>query len=533
MTIRGLVLTEADGGIYLRVHGLAARSPELAHELPVFIAQSDFADCVLDEAAIQQAVKDYQYRPEPFVLTIGQRCDACVHVQIAPDGMSASISLAPAKGGKPAGIEDVLRALTAAGVNFGLDEAAMREACQAGVAENVPVAQGLAAQEGHDSDFVELVAEISDRAPKINENGLIDYREHNAIGLVAPGSALMRRIPSVPGSIGYTVLGQALAPAPVRDQAFCSLLSGSEISPHDPNLLTATIAGLPVRVEAGMLVEPVLNLEQVDLESGNVYFDGTVNISGDVHQSMKVEASGDIFVGGTVDGGTLKAGGNVRIQGGVIAGAQVASRGAITVRFAEASSLSSGTVLAVQDAVLNCELASQNQIVVGGKSGQRGRLVGGSVTARMLLKVPQLGADSAGITRINMAVDAALEQQLREVDARMVTEKTNQDNLQKVCAHLSATKDPKGMLERARAAWRQATQAWGKSLVERAELERQRNVLMQARVEVQVRTAGAIELAFGARRLVLHKEYARGAFSLNREARIVHTGPDGHSYPAG
>lgn len=532
MTIRGLMLTEADGAIFLRAHAMDARTPELAHKLPLLIAQSDFAACAIDDSAVKQAVIDYQHRPEPFVLPIGQRCDARVHITIAPDCMSAALRLEPAQGGKPAAIEDVVHALAAAGVSFGLDEAALLEACQRGAADDVPIAQGLAPQEGQDSDFVELVADVSNRAPKVDENGLINYREHNAIGLVSPGSALMRRIPPVPGTLGFTVRGEALAPRPVRDEPFSNRLSGSEISAHDPNLLTATIAGLPVRVEAGVLVEPVLNLEQVDLESGNVYFNGTVNVSGDVHQAMKVEASGDIFVGGTVDGGLLRAGGNVLIQGGVIAGAQVEAQGAVTARFAEASSLSSGSVLTVHDAVLDCILVSQNRIEVGGKAGDRGRLVGGSVRAKMLLKVPQLGSESAAVTRIEMAVDPDLERHLNDNAARMATEKTNEENLQKVCAHLSAINDPKGMLERARAAWRQATQAWGQSLVERAELERQRSVLLQARIDVLVRTAGAIELAFGTRRLVLRKEYPRGAFSLNRESRIVHTGPDGRSYPA-
>ena len=135
------------------------------------------------------------------------------------------------------------------------------------------------------------------------------------------------------------------SPWPITDEAFAPALSGVQVALEDSNLLKATVVGQPVLVSHGVMVEPVLRLAEVNLASGNIYFDGTVQIDGEVTQGMKVQAKGDIEVGGTVDGGLLDAGGDIRVAGGIIAGAQVKAHGAVSARFGENCSIWAGTVI--------------------------------------------------------------------------------------------------------------------------------------------------------------------------------------------
>jgi len=532
VVIDGLTISEVDGTIFLRAQPLTSRTPGQAGLIPDFLVRNGFGDCSIDGEAVQSAMQDFVTRSEAFVHAVARRRNARIAVTIADDAMSASLHVLTHDEDKPVTIEEVLAALALAGVQFGVDQAALQEACQAACSEPRTVAQGQPPIEGKNSDFVELVEQTANRTPKVDENGLIDYREHNAIGLVRAGDALMRRIPPVPGCDGCTVRGEPLKAMPVHDEPFASALTGSAISAHDPNLLTATMAGLPVRVPAGVVVEPVLHLEQVNLESGNIYFEGSVNVAADVHQRMKIEASGDIFVEGTVDGGRLQAGGNVLVLGGIIAGSHIQAGGSITARFVESSSLRCGTALVIQDAALDSTLESDNLVHVGSRSLERGRLVGGSVKAKMLLKVPVLGSEQANVTRVEIGIDTSLEGRFQALDEHIAKEKTNESNLRTVCQHLRSIHDPKGMLERATAAWQQTRQQWAQLLLERTALERERELLTQARIEVQVRTEGAVVLGFGVRRQPLQHHYARGMFSLNREARIVFTASDGYSYPA-
>jgi uncharacterized protein (DUF342 family) len=247
---------------------------------------------------------------------------------------------------------------------------------------------------------------------------------------------------------------------------------------------------------------------------------------------MKVQASGDIMVGGTVEAATLEAKGNISIRGGVIAASTVVAGGALSARFAEGSSLRSGSVLSLDDAALECHLQSANQILIGVKNPQRGRLAGGSASTKMLLKTPILGSAKAGVTQVTVGADPELEKRYLDLSNRIAAEKANEDNLQKLCQHLIAIKDPKGMLDRAKTSWRQAAQIWGKSLGERMELDKEREVMLSAKLHIGVETSGAVTVTFGVNRMALRKEYGPGTLSIDREAKIVFTGPDGKAYPA-
>jgi len=83
-----------------------------------------------------------------------------------------------------------------------------------------------------------------------------------------------------------------------------------------------------------------------------------VDVARDVIHDMKVQASGDIFVGGTVEGGSLDAKGNISVKGGIIASSWVHADGNISARFVQASSLEAGAVIVLDDAALDAKLVS-------------------------------------------------------------------------------------------------------------------------------------------------------------------------------
>lgn len=532
MPLDGIAVAEESGQVFVRGQPNSVRPQVDATSIVALLVETGYGQWEHDSAGIAKAAQDCNTRETPFVVLVAERRDARIDIEIADDAMQAAVSLTPAKGGQQASIEQLLAALLEAGVSVGVDHSALLEACNAGIAEKLVVARGEEPEEGSDSGFASLLSEISDRAPRVDENGLIDYREHSALTLVEQGAALMRRTSAVPGKPGQTVKGDRIEPRPVRDEPFSDQLTGAKVSAEDPQLLTAAIAGAPVLVRCGVVVEPVLRVKEVNLASGNIYFDGTVQVDGDVIQNMKVQATGDIFVDGTVEGGTLSAKGNVTVKGGIIAASRVDAVGSISARFTEGSSLSAGTVIALEDAALDATLLGLNQIVIGAKNPQRGRLVGGSATAKLLLQVPILGSDKSGVTKVVLGYDPELEARFKQLEERISQEKTNEDNLQKLCNQLTAIKDPKGMLERAKASWRVATQNWGKFLVERAAIEKERAVMLGARLEVGVQTAGAIDLSFGSERLQMRKEYGKGSFGIDRENRIAFTSPDGKAVTA-
>lgn len=531
MDVAGITLTEENGQVLLHSQPTAGRTVVDSELLHALLEQHGFGGCLLHEAAIATAASDCNTHTTPFTAHLADRLDATVGVRIAADEMSAELTLTPAHGGKTACAEDVIHLLEAAGVVFGIDEAAVRQICAQGHASHVPVAHGAPPVNGNPTIFEALIPQTADRAPKVDADGFIDYRERGDICVVHAGAELMRRIPPTAGVDGHTVRGRVLPSHAGRDEPFAPQLSGAQVAPQDPNLLQAQVSGQPVLVPNGVMVEPILRVKEVNLNTGNIQFEGTVQIDGEVIQGMKVRASGDILVGGTVDGALLEAGGNIQIGGGIIAQADVRAAGSVNARFAEGASIRSGTVIALDDAALQCDLQALNQIIIGVKSPQRGRLAGGSATTMMLLRVPVLGSNQGGVTRVLVGTNPELETQRKALEERLEKEKTNEENLKKLVHHLTTAGDPKGMLERVKGAWQQAVQAWAQSLVEREELEKQLALTQGAEVEIGVGVAGAVDLAFGQKLAHLRTEFDAGVFSIDADAHILFTDVSGSAKP--
>lgn len=530
MDFPGLSLAEADGQVFLRGQPDPARAPVSAEGLTAWLDQAGFAGCEVLADALAAAVEDCNQRTSPFAVHLAQRRDAQVLVLVAPDAMQAWVSVTAPHGGRLADVAQVLAVLRERGVVAGVDGDAVQAACASQPVERHPVAQGVAAQDGLDARFEELGGAAADRSPRLTPEGMIDYREHGAILLVAPGQALLRRHPATPGVAGFTVQGGELLPRPGADLPFAEGLRGAATSASDPLLLQATTAGLPVRVPCGIHVEPVLEVDEVNLATGNLYFDGTVRVKGDVIQGMKVQATGDVEVGGAVEGSQLEAGGHVLVKGGIIAGANARAAGTVAARFIESSTVEAGTLIAVDDMVLESQLLSRDQIHIGLKSPQRGKLVGGSTQATKWIRVPYLGSDKGGVTQVAVGVNPTLELRYQALRARMEQEKENETKLDKLAHQLSALGDPKGMLPKVKAAWQAAVKQWGASLAERTELDALLKQARTARLELSKGTLGEVALQLGTVKVSLRKDYGAGSFGVDPNGTPIFTDPAGKAF---
>ena len=524
-------MSETDGQVFIHAEPAPGRPAVDVPALQALLAQSGYGHYQLHAEALARAANDCNTQPSPFDRLLAQRCDATMQLQVAPDEMTAALSLTPPQGGRAVSLEEIEQALAAAGVVFGIDYAALHQVCEAGCCSAVPVAFGLLPQNGRDTVFESLIAHAVDRAPKLDENGLIDYREHGAVITVQAGAPLMRRVPPTRGVDGQNVRGRVLAAHAGRDESFAAPLVGAQVASQDGNLLQATITGQPVPGPRGVHVDPILRVAEVNMTSGNIHFEGTVLVEGEVSQGMKIQASGDILVKGMVDGGLLEAGGNIQVAGGVIANAKLRAGGSVSARFAQGASIEAGTVIALDDMALECELQSLNQIIIGAKAPQRGALIGGTARAMMLVRVPLLGSDKGGITHVVVGANPVLEEQYAVLQQNIAKAEAAEQNLEKLVKQLTAAGDPKGVLERVKASRLHAFEVWGQYLAERAELEQQLALGRSARVEVGVGVAGAVDLAFGSLTSRVRQEFDAGAFSIHPDGHIVFTDLAGHVEP--
>jgi hypothetical protein len=428
------------------------------------LAQQKLSDLFLDEKALSRLVQMYNNTNAGFVLEIGERRDGEFTINVAKDKMSAWLTLTPAYGGAPVTFEQIRQSLKEKGIVSGLITSAEIEAVlKEGHATDYLIAEGMPPVPGQDAQFQSLVPEIQERRPQINEHGIADYRNLGNLILVKQGDPLMRRTLPTEGKKGKNILGQILTPKPSQNTPFASELKGATFDPDDSDLLISAIIGQPLLIPNGVMVSPTITVPQVGISSGNLSFDGTINILGDVMEGMKVYALNDIFVGGTVEAAEIEAGGNITIKGGAIGnsdttspttsiGGKISCKGSVSVRFAKYFNIEAGTSIVIEEYSMNNQLTAMNQILVGKPGGKKGLIIGGVTRAMMLVQAASVGSDAGIKTYIQAGLNPHTQKQLNAIEREIEANEKNQDDIKKIIAFIenNPEKDKNGLLDKAR-----------------------------------------------------------------------------------
>lgn len=359
-------------------------------------------------------------------LPIGAVHHGYFELEVQPDNMSVLLVVHRPVGGKPVAVEDVLAGLAERGVAYGIDREAIAEAVAAMSGQPVAVATGTPPTPPQPTRFVSELDSLKPQATKEVETAKVDFRELGSLLLVSPGQVLMRRIPAVPGAPGTDVFGRPVQPPEIQDLPFADGLSGVAVDENDPCVLRAAIAGAPSVVERGVNVSPMVEVEAVDIVTGNVNFDGTLHVRGDIKTGMSVRVSGDVVVGGTIEAAQVEAGGDITVAGGVIGAAegvgdgrqaQLSCGGTLKARFVNNASISTGRDVQVEREIRQSEVLAGGSILVGLPGMPQGLISGGQCRALRAIRAGTLGSAGgtptflqAGVNPHANAQKAALEQ---------------------------------------------------------------------------------------------------------------------------
>ncbi|HFE39414.1 MAG TPA: DUF342 domain-containing protein, partial [Gammaproteobacteria bacterium] len=331
--------------------------------------------------------------------------DAKVIIDVIDD-MSACMTIIPPKGGRPVSLDMVKKALAEKGIRHGflLDE--IRVAIVSGKADKAIIAQAEPPINGKDAKFICTLPEVKIRTQRHSEKGRTSQAIPGDYTVVEQGESVMQRIPATEGVSSKNIFGEVLKPVPGEDTPFAAGLKGVTVSEDDPNMLIAIDSGQPTIVKNGIYIEKTMSVKNVDLSTGNVIFEGSVIVTGDVASGMIVHANKDITVRGMVESAILDAGGNILVRGAVVGReekqtkdsktALLKANGSITAKFVENASLESNSNIYIQDWVLRSELTAVNEIIVGSANSSKGQIIGGKIYSGVLVKAIKLGS-SAGV----------------------------------------------------------------------------------------------------------------------------------------
>lgn len=198
--------------------------------------------------------------------------------------------------------------------------------------------------------------------------------------------------------------------------------------PKNPRRIIALANGYCFYHQGLITVKKLLNVRQdVDFHTGNITFVGDIVVHGDVHPGFSVTGS-SILIKGRLNGGKIKARGNVVAEAGVKGAPEATIRAGLTVRIA---SCERGTVITPGNLVIDRN-ALHGTFYVDGSLLVKERLQGGTTHGNGIVYVKdKLGNSQGAPTTVALGYNALDFLRLQEIKAQIQNQEEKLDSLRK------------------------------------------------------------------------------------------------------
>ncbi len=284
--------------------------------------------------------------------------------------------------------------------------------------KTIVIAKGQPAQTGEDGRYEFFFDTSPRRVPKIMEDGTADFKDMKWFELVEENQKLAYYHSAGYGVSGYTVTGKFLKPKKGREK---SVLHGKGFRlESDGKTYRSMMNGKVVlEGESRLEISRVCVLDNVNLATGNISFDGTIYIKGNVGSGVMITATENVIVDGYVEAAVIRSGGEVFLRKGVNGGRGgviEAGQNVVGQFFEEVKVIAKGDI--VGHYCLNCELYASGSVLL---LGSKGLLLGGYTRASGGIAVHTMG-NKTGLRTI---VDVGINQETIKLQQNMGVEIEN------------------------------------------------------------------------------------------------------------
>lgn len=349
--------------------------------------------------------------------------DAIYVIDITKDELKATCTITPpALGGADVSEDQIKTALKSQGVVAGISDEKI-SALVDRPAYNVPVvvAEAVLPVDGRDAYIAyNFETDRSKIRAKEAANGQVDFKELNLIQNVVEGQPLAQKMLPERGKAGKTLYGRYLEAKNGKD---INLPLGKNVTlDSDGRTILAACNGQVLLINDKINVEPIMEIDGVNIKSGNVTFLGTVIVNGNVEDGYNVKASGNIEVNGAVGASRLESDGDIIVSQGIVGRdeCEILCGGSLWAKFVQNSKVQVEENVIVQDSLMNCEVSAQHRIILQGK---RAQITGGHLFATETVLAKNIGSAGGGTeTVIEVGIDPRAKHRLE--DLREMQEKT-------------------------------------------------------------------------------------------------------------
>ncbi|WP_448555088.1 DUF342 domain-containing protein [Thalassotalea montiporae] len=467
---------------------------------PLFVNSANIKNAIAELNSVLKPLQDGQTGRE-IRYEILIRKDATINIQIDSEEMLAEAEITSAMGGAHLTAKAILDAAKAAGVKKGFSKeelvkvAHMAAKAEPGTIVKDAIAHGREAVNGRDARIKPLVQSAQDRIlrPKEQDGGRVDMRDLGDIICVRIGEPLAKKIPLTEGIKGYTVTATPLLPEPGQDTSLIPG-EGTVVSPKNENVLISTKVGLPKIIDNGMEVDEVYKINNVDVGTGHIDFQGSVIIDGDVCEGMRVSATGDITIGGFVESAQLTAGGDITIASGIIGkkqdldgqdadirdfrmSATIRAGGNLFAKYCQYADIQCTGNVRIENQLMHSLIDVGGVLWVGEEDKANGKLIGGLISASSSIHAGIVGATAGSKTLVNFDKPlATFADKIAKVEANLAVEDEKTAELQAASKKLKKLpQEPKikDMLQKVVTTYQFHAKRMGDILNEKEKLENQ------------------------------------------------------------
>lgn len=398
-----------------------------------------YADFYFEPGALEKLVSKAT-KNERGQFIVGRKKDAQVIFECDEDFMSAFVTISPPHGGRDLDENLLNIALADAGIYRDCcNPKIVKKILEDKTADNIEIARGIEPNDGKDAKFEALVQEVEYSSPKESKTGKIDLREVVNFTLIEAGVPVMKRTPATPGINGRNVKGQVIPAYEGDDKPFDEKLVGVESSPEDPDVLLSTCKGHPVILAHGVRVDNTVVVNNVDMSTGNIDYDGSILVKGEVKAGMKIRVTGDIIVKGVVTKASLYAKNNITIECGVIGSdpakdgeesppTMLKAGGNIQAQYINLAEIHAGRDVIIREYISHCITDAKHMVLVGQKGG-KGRVFGGECYGHSGIFANSIGASGGIKTSITVGTPRDQTKQFEQLVKNNKNRQEQADNL--------------------------------------------------------------------------------------------------------
>ena len=208
------------------------------------------------------------------------------------------------------------------------------------------------------------------------------------------------------------------------------VLVGEGLTRRGPYTFIAQRDGIPVIDGLNISISPTLvHKGDVNLSTGNLVFDGPIEIYGNVETGAIIHCTGNVIVHGTIAGAQIRVKGDLIVDAGISTGAtgHIEVRGSITAQFIEQSTIICQGDITVKTAIMNSQIYCSGNIEVAAG----GLISGGSLVVLGAVTTGSFGSARGSITIANVGVNykAIRSMEIKQKRIEKLKKRLNDDRL--------------------------------------------------------------------------------------------------------